>query len=1414
MFPERLHKARGLLLASLCVLLALVPTFLFVSTVRADDVSDFSFYERVSSIVGEVNETLAPSTEEDHDSDLKGGRTGNVGVYLGYSDENKNESGIVGWFITQLSNSSSTVSYKNLEDVPTQGGDTTNALLCYAGYGWLLQELGVDATSNDGNVITQMVRVVFGGLLGIGYAISCVVPLIFKVALEAMRVLNPFKLFGDVVEIGATSYDGLFADLCTYISTMYKAIQNFSLMFLVPFMAAFTIAGCLLFNNPPGERGKKVIRYALRVLFIVAGVPIIGSTYTAILDAMANPNGAFGIVNSSGQTIVYSVLVDFESWARDTRLDPPGNTLAVKWHDDHFEVGDDCKTGNQLALAINRVTHGIAVEDNDEESLSHIDASEDTSGLYTNMTGVWNMIGRYMSGAKYSSSSFESEQKTSLTNGGFDDEELVKWFDPKKTSLKEDTIDLSGDGTIFNNGALHGGGGSIGGVGQAFTFAGSGNGNGTDVSSKVGLSTLSMYNYLNTSFNNTELTVYSPKKSSSGYVRDSHMSVNSVGTGPGGLLMLAQAVVELFVIGIIGISYGFALLFSNIKRGYRIIFDVPLASMGSFQAIGKILTYVCVLLAEIIGTMLMYDVVVNLLVSIVDLLSLFLLGSGSILAGAIILTGPIGIIITCLFTISVLVYLCRQALKLRKAFIRGVDEMAGNVISKFVVHAEKSGAMVQPTFDADRQTESAIHGIAQPAAGPDVGSAVRSGINKLGKAMAIRDGLSAIAGGGQMAADGSSPDGEAAGTAGATDRDNMARANDILDGGGIVGAKGADGSGMRDAMGREGMAQAANAAGAAGVRDAMGTGMAAGAGSMAGAGVGSAAAAGAATPAGAAALAASAASQAAAGVAQKLASDGGSPMDDRSLSGGGLREDGGQGPAGASQAGVAAAMSDEPDGTRDGAGAGDVVTDRSGEARAGLAGDHTDPPGYGDSAGGMIGPDIQESPAGGSGIAAGGNNALPAAFGTAGAKDGKDGASQAAGAAGMQPGAVPGQPPVPGAAAAQAGQSAGQAKANGPEGTKGIQADGKAAKGADGSNGANAAGAKAAAGDGVKGVSRQATEGAAKTAVKGVAGAAASVPGGADALKKVEGAKSSIKGAATGMSGAMGRGAASAVKGVQAGGPAGEAAKAAAKAAQAATQGSKARADAVQGGEGAHYNAKNVERSSPFGQNGTKAGAARGANVKGPSAGAGNTAGASMGRGNGARGYRAANPPATASGSRPGGTRAGMASSGIRPDVQKDIVGNYRNAQAKANAETMSNRKRGTLEAAKGAAMMAAGVYAGNSYMTMKGVQNLSKGTMARTAYGGTSVREQKIVGSMSKAVGQMIGSDRLQAQGQALYQGGMKQQQRIQQQAQQQPYFNNMGQQQRQRDARQAAYKDTPGGNVFGGRNASGGGRNGGYGG
>ena len=84
------------------------------------------------------------------------------------------------------------------------------------------------------------------------------------------------------------------------------------------------------------------------------------------------------------------------------------------------------------------------------------------------------------------------------------------------------------------------------------------------------LSVLSMYNYLNSKFTESEITVSSPRSTNNSMVKYQHYSVNAGGTGIMRFIYLIDAAALLFAISIVGYGYGFSMLVANLKVLFQI----------------------------------------------------------------------------------------------------------------------------------------------------------------------------------------------------------------------------------------------------------------------------------------------------------------------------------------------------------------------------------------------------------------------------------------------------------------------------------------------------------------------------------------------------------------------------------------------------------------------------------------------------------------------------------------------------------------------------------------------------------------------------------------------------------------------------------------------------------------------------
>ena len=220
-----------------------------------------------------------------------------------------------------------------------------------------------------------------------------------------------------------------------------------------------------------------------------------------------------------------------------------------------------------------------------------------------------------------------------------------------------------------------------------------------DAITACNMSPLTLYNYLNTSFDSKQALVDSSEDSVSNSSRGLHRSVNAVGSGALGLVYWFSAFSLLMSFTLIGIFYAIAMMVSCIKRTFQLITAVPFALVGFIAGIAKVIVYSVTMILEVIGTMFMFRVVQELLIAMPAILEAPLValfsGEGDTGVGLLGAAAGIGanvwaqnrvaasILITLLASSGVLIFTF-MAMKMRGAFITALDEAATRVVNKFL----------------------------------------------------------------------------------------------------------------------------------------------------------------------------------------------------------------------------------------------------------------------------------------------------------------------------------------------------------------------------------------------------------------------------------------------------------------------------------------------------------------------------------------------------------------------------------------------------------------------------------------------------------------------------------------------------------------------------------------------------------
>jgi hypothetical protein len=561
-----------------------------------------------------------------------------------------------------------------------------------------------------------------GIVISLLYLLAMLVDSIFAGFMALLVNLNPFKLlysavagisptFAEGMTGGDTSAWGPLVGLAAFVSEIYTFMSQAAWGLMVPLFLGILLFSLLMFKKL--DKGGALKKIFIRVLFIGLGVPLLGAMYTGTVTSMAEATTGG---NMGATQVVLSTYVDFESWANNTRLAIPEGAT-IEWRAARGQPSTDATMHvRDSALAINASAReewsGVAPLTTDEYSMGW-----STSGLNTAETdhagstymAVLDMMTRYMRGDKVESGSFESDAKGRLTAANVGGTE--EWF----SSIREGNIEAPepgvsanpvlsvASGTGLTRTAVAGYGDSADGVDEGswvrdYTTVGVDDACGSEVSNSSGqplacnMSSLAMYNYLNTSFDSSSMISYSSNKVMSGATRESHNAVTQVGTGAMGFLYWLNSVALLGAFVTIGLGYALGMLIGNIRRGIQTISAIPFATLGAIAAIAKVVIYTIAMLLEVVLTLFLYKMVQELLMAIPTIIefpfSLILNGSDDFAANAgffafLTAGGALTIAITLLSIIGIIIFTV-MAMRLRKTLMKAIEEAVTKLIEKLM----------------------------------------------------------------------------------------------------------------------------------------------------------------------------------------------------------------------------------------------------------------------------------------------------------------------------------------------------------------------------------------------------------------------------------------------------------------------------------------------------------------------------------------------------------------------------------------------------------------------------------------------------------------------------------------------------------------------------------------------------------
>lgn len=760
-------------------------------TASADTEVDYSFYNLSSTAASYMNKVFSPSKPDGYSIVLHGPSTsnsvGNAGTYIGYCDSERTGGLIYGWLMSTLSSSSSTYSYASFKDAGTYPH-----FYYYTQYGNLLTQLGLDSTSTEGG---DFLRYIGGGLMLFAYLLSISVVGIFSIVFSVLKIFNPFNIFAGIPKVaeylGYTSNpDSIFASAFGTVSSWYNAITNLSWYVVVPLFFVFLVLSLLLLRT--ANRAAKVKKYIIRIAFIAIGVPVCAALYTGCLNSMVSTlaNGS----TTAPTKVIVSTFVDFEAWTVKSQLCPPDNGVfaidngrntrgggGVVSNASYTNLRNTCMYINAESNAISGFTTAniLGSSYSGDGSLTYGDIDTEGTGSFISkgISDTLSLLKRYTENEFYHASDWESQCKNRISN----DSTWQDWFkdmsnednwknDPDDGKFTDNSI---ADSLLFDGGLVYGNTSAYG--APVYEYS-------SDTSK--GLSTLSMYNYLSTKFTDSSVVVYSNEKSSSGFVRESHHSVNLIGgSGIMSLLYYINAFVLLMAYSVIGWFYAISMCITNLKRGIKSIASIPFAMLGSIPAIAKTITYVIMLIVEIIGTFFVYGLVSELIFSVNNMIEGLLTAAFNSVSNifatipvgdtqGVILSSPIVMSLVIIAQCIFIIWFTVMAVKLRKSIVRTMDEFVGNFIDRLFDVSNTS-------MPAPKQPGALSRGAGAVAAGVGMGAGQRMGNNLMNKNVQSTSSPQGTARG--SASDTSAGGGSVDNSVDIVDINNVGGTNDIAD---------------------------------------------------------------------------------------------------------------------------------------------------------------------------------------------------------------------------------------------------------------------------------------------------------------------------------------------------------------------------------------------------------------------------------------------------------------------------------------------------------------------------------------------------------------------------------------------------------------------------------------------------------
>lgn len=475
-----------------------------------------------------------------------------------------------------------------------------------ASYGYMLYKTGLDHSGENSSqfAMFKMGRLIFGGILLIVYVLSSAISKIFSWAFSIIDIMNPLEW---AVKGAENHPNSPFASVASKIHEIYTSLNGIGLLgaaLCISGAIGLAIIGVRVSEQPGGGQTSlgqgllgAVWHYFKRIFNMVA-LPVIALIlFVSVLSAARQTNFQANI----SEYAIYSVFSDFKGHVTHSRLALPDSlkndfststssgSVPILKHDTIIKINAEGAGNDNAKKYIN-------------QGMSDAMAVKESSGTAINLLMSW------MSSDTYSASNYAAavQRQYVSENAGKD------WTNKEiAENLKKELLD-SESKYVSNGGLIVNGGDVVKGGETDVKFSRTGKGDYKD----KGLSTLGMYNYLGTMFNNTSMKHNAIDNLAGSANQYEHYATGLVGRGFTAIgnylfafgLMLAGIV--------LGWGYGYWTVRALVESVPKMFGALLLNGIGAIKGFGMIITNSLGVLISVGGSIVMYGLTSDILIAV------------------------------------------------------------------------------------------------------------------------------------------------------------------------------------------------------------------------------------------------------------------------------------------------------------------------------------------------------------------------------------------------------------------------------------------------------------------------------------------------------------------------------------------------------------------------------------------------------------------------------------------------------------------------------------------------------------------------------------------------------------------------------------------------------------------------------